>query len=116
MRKKVELFKVLSEQNRVRILMMLLKRELCVCEIKSVLGLTTATVSNHLSYLRKEGFIEDEKDGKWTNYRIARQITNPIIKDLIESLPGWYSNEKVIQNDFILVQKVDRYEKSCSGK
>jgi ArsR family transcriptional regulator len=110
MRIKIEIFKVLSEPNRVRILMMLLHKPLCVCEITSVLGLSTATVSNHLSYLRNSGFIEDEKDGKWINYRISTNINNPIVRNIIDSLPEWFDDEKEIQSDLAKVQKVDRYD------
>lgn len=109
MRNKIELFKVMSEINRVRILMMLLKKPLCVCEITSILELTTATVSTHLSYLRKNGFIEDEKDGKWINYRIAQKIEEPIIKNIIDSLHLWFADEKIIQQDSLNIQTVDRY-------
>lgn len=116
MRDKIELFKVMSEPNRVRILMMLLQKPLCVCEITSILGLTTATVSNHLSYLRKEGFIEDEKEGKWINYRIAQNIEDSIIKNIIDSLPKWFANEKEIQEDHLKVKSIDRYAIKCSKK
>ena len=109
MREKIELFKVMSEPNRVRILMMLLQKPLCVCEITSILELSTATVSNHLSYLRKEGFIEDEKDGKWINYRIAKKIENAIINNFLESLPVWFGNETEIQEDLEKVKSVDRH-------
>ncbi len=109
MREKIELFKVISEINRVRILMMLMTKPLCVCEITEVLGLTNATVSNHLSNLRKNGFITDEKDGKWINYRIAENITDPIIINVLESLPEWFANEKIIKDDLIKVAQVDRY-------
>lgn len=109
MRDKIELFKVMSDPNRVRILMMLLQKPLCVCEITAILGLTTATVSNHLSYLRREGFVEDEREGKWVNYRIAKNIENPIIKKLIKFLPEWFTDEEQIQKDLDLLQCVDRY-------
>ncbi len=116
MKDKAEIFKVLSEPNRIRILMMLLQKPLCVCEITSVIGLTTATVSSHLSYLRRVGFVEDEKNGKWINYRISTKISNPMIKGILESLPKWYSNEIDIQNDLQKVSIVDRYEISMSLK
>lgn len=109
MREKVELFKVMSEPNRVRILMMLMRKSLCVCEITSVLKLSTPTVSNHLSYLRKNGFIEDEKEGKWINYKIIKDSQNPIVKTIIEALPQWFSDEKIIKQDLIEVLKADRY-------
>jgi ArsR family transcriptional regulator len=108
MRNKIEIFKVMSDPNRVRILMMLLQKPLCVCEVTAILGLATATVSNHLSYLRREGFVEDEKVGKWVNYRIAKNIENPIIKKLIKFLPEWFANEKQIQEDLEKLKSVDR--------
>lgn len=108
MREKIELFKVLSEQNRVRILLMLLNKSLCVCEITSVLGLSGATVSNHLSYLRENGFITDEKEGKWINYRIVENSDNPMIKTILELLPLWFSNEEIILEDLKKIKSVDR--------
>lgn len=108
MRDKIELFKVMSDPNRVRILMMLLQKPLCVCEITAILGLTTATVSNHLSYLRREGFVEDERERKWVNYRIAKNIENPIIKKLIKFLPEWFTDEEQIQKDLEKLKNVDR--------
>jgi ArsR family transcriptional regulator len=109
MREKVELFKVLSEPNRIRILMMLMQKSLCVCEITSVLKLSTPTVSNHLSYLRKNGFIDDEKDGKWINYKVIKDSQNPIVKTIINSLPGWFSEENIIKQDLSEVLRVSRY-------
>ena len=94
--------------------MMLLHKPLCVCEITSVLELSTATVSNHLSYLRQNGFIEDEKEGKWINYRIMKNIEDPMVKNIIDSLPGWFSDEIIIQEDLVKVQSVDRYN-ICSN-
>ena len=94
MREKVEIFKVLSEINRVRILMMLLNKSLCVCEITNVLQLSTATVSNHLAYLRDCGFIEDSKDGKWINYRIANSTEGSMVRTILELLP--YTHRSIV--------------------
>jgi ArsR family transcriptional regulator len=110
MRDKIELFKVLSEQNRLRILMMLLEKPLCVCEITSILKLSTATVSNHLSFLRKAGFIQDEKEGKWVNYMIAKNIKDEIIADIIKLLPKWFGDELEVIEDLIKVKTVNRFE------
>jgi ArsR family transcriptional regulator, arsenate/arsenite/antimonite-responsive transcriptional repressor len=109
MREKIEIFKVLSEMNRVRILMMLMQKSLCVCEMTYILELTTATVSNHLSYLRQNGFIEDEKDGKWINYKIIKNSTDPIVMNIINFLPEWFDNESVIAEDKKKVLTVDRH-------
>ncbi|MCF8414300.1 MAG: metalloregulator ArsR/SmtB family transcription factor, partial [Melioribacteraceae bacterium] len=63
-----QLFKAISDQNRIRILNMLKERILCVCEIRTILGLANSTVSQHLRILKENGFIEESKDGKWVNY------------------------------------------------
>ncbi len=70
MRQIIQTFKALSDANRVRILKMLQVKPFCVCEITEILNLATSTVSKHLSLLREAGFIIDEKEGKWVNYRL----------------------------------------------
>lgn len=110
MRSKIDSIKAISEPNRVRILMMLLKKPLCVCEITSVLKLNTSTVSNHLSYLRNQGFILDEKEGKWINYRINDSTDDQIVRETLALLPSWFSDEKVIKEDLKMIGVVDRYQ------
>ena len=65
--KQEKIFKALSDSNRIRIVKMLQRKSLCVCEIKDVINLATSTVSKHLSILREAGLIVDWKDGKWIN-------------------------------------------------
>lgn len=110
MREKVEIFKVLSELNRVRILMMLLHKSLCVCEITNILQLSTATVSNHLSYLRDCGFIEDTKDGKWINYKIVEKSEDKLVNTVLQNLPIWFADEGIIIEDIEKVKLVDRHK------
>ena len=56
----VELMKVLGEENRFRISMMLLVRPLCVCELLEVLSIAGGTLSNHLKILRNSGLVEQK--------------------------------------------------------
>ena len=71
-----QIFKALSDKSRLRILKMLQRKSLCVCEITEILKLETSTASKHLSILRDAGLIIDEKDKKWINYRINRHCDN----------------------------------------
>ena len=64
-------FKSLAEENRIRILKLLMLREMCVCEIMVALNLTQPTASHHLGILEKEGVIKRKKEGKWVYYAIA---------------------------------------------
>ena len=70
MDKLLKIFKALSDKNRVRIMSMLTKKELCVCEITHVLKLATSTVSKHLAVLKNVGLVEAEKRGLNVYYRL----------------------------------------------
>lgn len=114
MKQKLEKLKAVSEPNRIRILMMLTQKTLCVCEITAVLGLTTATVSKHLSILNKAGFIIDTKDGKWINYSIVPQGINPLVDDILNLIVKWYKQEQIIQRDYELILTINRNQLICS--
>ena len=107
MRDIARLFQALSDVNRIRILKMLEVRPLCVCEIREILGLATSTVSKHLSILRENNFIIDEKDGRWVNYQINHAPGSPVL-ELLPLLKKWLPDEQIIQSDREQVEKVDR--------
>ena len=71
MRNLLTITKALADGSRLRILAMLRTGELCVCQIGEVLGLAPSTVSKHLSILKKEGIIEDDKRGLQVYYSLA---------------------------------------------
>lgn len=66
----VDIFKALSEESRLRILALLMQREMCVCEIEVCLNMTQSNASRHLTLLKKSGILESYKSAQWTYYRI----------------------------------------------
>jgi len=64
-------FSALADETRLRILKLLMIREMCVCEIMVALNLTQPTASHHLNLLENAGLIKDRKVGKWVFYSIA---------------------------------------------
>ena len=64
------LFKALGDENRLRIINLLRKEELCVCEIEVILDTTQSNVSRHLTRLRNEGIVTFEKKAQWIYYQI----------------------------------------------
>ncbi len=105
---KVKIFKALSDPSRLRILKMLQVRSLCVCEITEILGLATSTVSNHLSILRDVGFIAEYKEGKWVNYKINNNPTDPVLGSLNSIMHAILNDIEDIQRDKKMVYTVDR--------
>ncbi len=71
MRNLMAVLKALADENRVRVLMVLGPRELCVCQIVELLGLAPSTVSKHMSILKQAGLVEARKEGRWMFYRAA---------------------------------------------
>jgi ArsR family transcriptional regulator len=66
-------FKALADETRLRILVLLLDGELCVCELIAALELPQSTISRHLAYLKNAGWLEDRRHGVWMYYRLNHQ-------------------------------------------
>ena len=102
------IFKALSDRNRLRILKALQSKNLCACEIKELLKLANSTVSQHLKILRNAGFIIEEKEGKWINYKININPDDPRISAVLASLDFWINDEEMIIADKKMLKYVDR--------
>jgi ArsR family transcriptional regulator len=96
----VDQFKALADKTRLRILGLLFKRNLCVCEIMDILGMTQSRISRHLGILKQVGFIEEERRGRWVVYRITK---NPgVILDYVEQQ---VKNEPTYNGDIARIEK-----------
>jgi len=70
----VKTLKALADRTRLRILRLLLQRDLCVCELLFILQMEQSRVSHQLRILRDAGLAEDIRAGKWIIYRVPRQV------------------------------------------
>ncbi|MCU0244759.1 MAG: metalloregulator ArsR/SmtB family transcription factor [Acidobacteria bacterium] len=66
----IKIFKALSDPTRLRIMILLLRKDLCVCELTFILGMEQSRVSHHTRVLREAGIAEDVRDGRWIIYRV----------------------------------------------
>ncbi len=64
------IFKALSDGTRLRIVKLLEKGELCVCDIVAAMDIIQPKASFHLGVLREAGLIKDRKQGKWIHYSL----------------------------------------------
>jgi ArsR family transcriptional regulator, arsenate/arsenite/antimonite-responsive transcriptional repressor len=72
MERLVELAKIFSDINRLKILALSLRdKELCVCEICDTLELSQPLVSRHLKQMREAGILTSEQKGKWVIYSLV---------------------------------------------
>ena len=99
MREFLEITKALSDINRVRILMALKKRELCVCQITELLELAPSTVSKHMSILDHARLVESRKDGRWVYYHLASEDIPPIVSRTLAWMIENLENDKMLFQD-----------------
>ena len=74
-----ELFKTFGDSTRIRILYLLSRAPLCVCDIAAVLGLTQPAVSYQLKILRQARLIRARRAGKTVCYSLADSHVETII-------------------------------------
>lgn len=65
-----EIFGLLGDRTRVRILSALIGGELCVCDISAVLGMSGSAVSHQLRLLRTAKLVRARKEGKNVYYAL----------------------------------------------
>ena len=74
-----ELFKTFGDSTRIRILYILSRSELCVCDIAGILGLTQPAVSYQLKALKQARLIKNRREGKTVFYSLADSHVETII-------------------------------------
>jgi ArsR family transcriptional regulator len=77
----VRTFKVLSDPTRLRIVLLLMEKDLCVCELMFILRMEQSRLSHQLRALRNAGMVEDVREGRWMIYR-----TTAAARKTLESL------------------------------
>ncbi len=84
MRSMLSITKALADGNRLRVVMALQGKELCVCQIIELLSLAPSTVSKHMSILRQAGLVDARKDGRWMHYRLPGRGADKAARDMIK--------------------------------
>nr|WP_243137512.1 metalloregulator ArsR/SmtB family transcription factor [Desulfofundulus thermobenzoicus] len=65
-----EIFKVLGDETRTKILYLLSHRELCVCDLATVLEMSLPAISHHLRLLKAFRLVKYRREGKMVYYSL----------------------------------------------
>ncbi|MGD8959357.1 MAG: metalloregulator ArsR/SmtB family transcription factor [Desulfobacteraceae bacterium] len=114
MRPFIKVMKALSDPNRVKIVKLLQRRVLCVCEIQTALGLAQSTASKHLRILEEAGLVRFTKDGLWVNYRLTDGSENPYAASILGNLRHWLEDDPEVAAMVARLPEIRR-ETICSG-
>ena len=88
-----DLFSVLSDSTRIKILSAICISEMCVGDLSEMLDMNQTTVSHQLKILRSTGVVTARRDGKTIYYSLANMIFPKLcvsersILGIIKSMP-----------------------------
>ncbi|MCY3019156.1 MAG: metalloregulator ArsR/SmtB family transcription factor [Planctomycetota bacterium] len=115
MRECLVIAKALGDAQRVRALMSLRSRELCLCQLIELLGLSPSTVSKHMAILNQAGLVESRKQGRWVHYRLPGKSAHPCVVGAIRWLKGCLARDRQVRADEQRVRAVCRLPKEKMG-
>jgi ArsR family transcriptional regulator len=116
MKSLMRVLKALADPNRMRIMKMLQRREMCVCEITEALGIAQPSVSRHMRLLEQAGLVEARRDGQWTNYLWKPSPVDPYARCMLERIPGWLEEDGEIQSLLLRAAALDRVTICCGRR
>lgn len=74
-----ELYKMFGDKTRIRILYVLLKHEMCVCDIAQLLNMTQSAISHQLRTLKQAHLVKYRREGKTVFYSLADEHVEMIL-------------------------------------
>lgn len=114
MEKLLNTFKVLSDETRIRILIMLYHKKLCVCELCGVLEESQPKISKHLAKLRDMGFVKDERQEQFIFYCLNNndKVLKAILQDIVDNLKAYPTLEKDLEK----LDNAEKFIEACKSR
>ncbi len=81
-----DLYKVFGDSTRIKILYVLSRAEMCVCDIAGLLGMTISAISHQLKILKQARLVKFRRDGKTVFYSLADNHVTTIINNGMEHI------------------------------
>lgn len=101
----LSLFKLMSDETRIRVMMLIYKEELCVCQITGITGIAQPKVSKALAKLRDLHLVDDTRRDKFVYYKLKDNLTilEPLFIDILNHIDQYpqlkEDQEKIITKD-----------------
>ncbi|UTR13336.1 metalloregulator ArsR/SmtB family transcription factor [Salipaludibacillus sp. LMS25] len=99
-----QLFKLMNDENRLKILLYLNEKELCVCNIIDLLDMSQPAVSQHLKRLRDASLIKMRSHGQWKFYSLNEEGPHSeFVKKILAELPSAREDVEALNSNGKLV-------------
>ncbi len=102
----INFLRILADPTRLKLLKLVLREELCVCELVEILRITQPAVSQHMVKLKLLGLVRERRAGLWTYYRAdhakveaaLERVVNLLhadVEELPDMAPEWQRRQQI---------------------
>ena len=83
----VAVLKAMGDETRIRIVNVLRKDALCICDLGKILAISQANASRHLAVLRRAQLITSEKKAQWVYFRLNKALLDghPFLRETLDN-------------------------------
>lgn len=103
----------MSDETRIRILVLLANEELCVCQLCGILDLPQPKVSKHLAKLRNMRYVNDTRKDQFVFYSL--NTDEVMIEDFIGNIEKYVQVENKLKEDLQRLSEKDIYLNQCKA-
>ncbi len=106
MHKLVTIAKALSDETRIRMLKLLLEKDICVCEMEEIFHLSASQLSRNCKMLMEAGFLKRWREGKCVVYVVDRDSPNQQCQTILNIIAESFNDSELARRDSQNLQKV----------
>ncbi len=92
--------RLISDDNRLKIIRLLSDRDMCVCELMEIMQVPQSRISQHLLRLRSEGIVSDRRESQWVIYALNKEILEQRLERLEMFMRGPASELDCMKDEF----------------
>lgn len=81
-----DLYKIFGDSTRIKIMYLLLRSEMCVCDIADVLNMNQSAISHQLRVLKQNKLVKNRREGKSVFYSLTDDHVMAILSQGMEHI------------------------------
>lgn len=108
-----KLFKLLSDDTRLRVTFLLSQDELCVCQIAGITGIAQPKISKAISKLKDLDLVIDRREDKFIYYQLNKE--HSLLEVILQDLYHHLHEHQQLKDDYENIQRKTEYLSNCNG-
>ncbi len=116
MERHLKILRALAGNSRFKIVLLLNGRELCVCELEEILGVSQSAVSQHVRILKEAGLLKETREGQWVFYSLEKDKLREELKGLIELLDADLEAVGGLEREVTELRRLERDPKAAQRR